>query len=195
MSETVSRPDGPSEGPIRVEFHPPERGGRGGPIILPCGCCCCCCCCLHSLGSLVGGLVGTAQPIKTGPRPVDPDFPFPYRRDEFELGGAVLPAGTLYWLLVLFGMGLCGVWVFLSHGLGRTDPSGTLLEILAYWVLGLPAIQLGASVVAALAVVCFYSDKAAAGARIGKITLWSLVGTLIGAAAIGGCCGVFGLLK
>ncbi len=201
MSETpsgpplvdVSRSRSPSRAsPIHVEAHPPERRRQGGPVILPCGCCCCCCCCLHSLGSLVGGIVGTVQPVKTGPRPVDPDFPFPFRRDEFELEGPVLPVGILYWLLVCFGLGVCAVWYVLAEGVNRPE---SLYAVLFIWILGLPAVQLGASLVAAIAVAFFYSDKAAAAARIGKITIWSVVGTLIGIAAMGGCCGMFSLFR
>jgi hypothetical protein len=192
MSHPASRPDC-CQGAIHIEAHPPERRWQGGPVILPCGCCCCCCCCLHSLGSLVGGIVGSVQPIKTGPRPVDPDFPFPFRRDEFELEGPVLPVGILYWLLVCFGLGLCAVyWFVFEKPSSRPD---NLFMGLLVGLFFLPAVQLGASIVAGLAVLLFYTDKATAGARVGKITLWSFVGTLIGVAAMGGCCGIFSVLK
>ncbi len=193
MSHSPNRPDCCPDA-IRVEAHPPERRGQGGPIILPCGCCSCCCCCLHSLGSLVGGIVGSVQPVKTGPRPVDPDFPFPFRRDEFELEGPVLPVAVLYWLLVCFGLGLCAAYYFVFGG-GRTARPDNLFTGLLIGLFCLPVVQLGASIVAGLAVLLFYTDKAAAGARVGKITLWSFVGTIIGVAAMGGCCGVFALVK
>ncbi len=192
MSPDANRPDR-SPDAIRVEAHPPERGRQGGPVVLPCGCCSCCCCCLHSLGSLVGGIVGSVQPVKTGPRPVDPDFPFPFRRDEFELEGPVLPVGVLYWLLVCFGMGVAAVWYFLADSPMTRSPE-QIYAVLFVWALALPIIQLGASIAAGLAVLLFYSDKAVAGARVGKITLWSFVGTIIGIAAMGGCCGIFSII-
>jgi hypothetical protein len=123
---------------------------------------------------------------------MDPDFPFPFRRDEFELEGPVLPAGVLYWLLVCFGLGLCGVYYVAVESTHRPDG---LIEGLLVGLFCLPAVQLGASLVAGLAVLLFYTDKAAAGTRIGKITLWSLVGTLIGVAAMGGCCGIFTIVS
>jgi hypothetical protein len=178
----------PAPEAIEVTAHPPERGRGGRPVVLPSGCCCCCCCCLHSLGSLVGGIVGSVQQIQAPPRPVDPDFPFPYRRDEFEVGGPVLPVGILYWLLVCFGLGATGVYYFLFEG--RQRPDSLFMGVLV-GLFFLPAVQLGASVVAGLAVLCFYSDKATAGIRLGKITLWSVVGTIIGVVAMGGCCGLF----
>ena len=57
-----------------------------------------------SLGLTIGGVVGCTQKLAAPPRPVDPDFPFPFRRDEFDVEGPVLPAGALYWLLVCFGL-------------------------------------------------------------------------------------------
>jgi hypothetical protein len=182
---------GPAPDAVEMTAHPPERRRHGGAVVLPCGCCCCCCCCLHSLGSLIGGIVGSVQSVKAPPRPVDPDFPFPFRRDEFDVEGPVLPAGILYWLLVCFGLGVTAVWFYLSEGTNRPENVFVGLLVALFF---LPAVQLGASLVAAVAVLLFYTDRAAAGIRIGKITLWSLVGTLIGIAIMGGCCGVFALV-
>src|SRR5690349_21292142 len=109
MTPPLKRPAEPAS-PIELIAHPPERGQRAGPVVLPCGCCCCCCCCLHTLGGLIGGLVGSVKPITPRPHPVDPDFPFPFRRDEFDIEGQVVSAGALYWLLVCFGIGLVSVW-------------------------------------------------------------------------------------
>jgi hypothetical protein len=171
--------------------HPPERRRQGSPVILPCGCCSCCCCCLHTLGSLIGGIVGSTQPIRARARPVDPDFPFPFRRDEFDVEAETLPAGALYWLLVCLGLGVGSLWYFLSEGARR--PEDLFYGFLVSLIFALPVVQLGASVVAALIVAVFYADRATSMIRVGKITLWSLVGTGIGIAIMGGFCGLLAL--
>jgi hypothetical protein len=171
---------------VTVTAHPPERARQGGSVVLPCGCCCCCCC-LHTIGGLVGGLVGSLRPVEKRPRRVeDPDFPFPYRRDEFEEEGT-FPAGILYWLLVSFLMGVVAVFYYVSEGATRPEElfTGLLVALMV-----LPGLQLGASALAAIGVGFFYADKRPAFERVGKITLWSFVGTLAGIGLMGGCCGV-----
>jgi hypothetical protein len=175
---------------VTVTAHPPERARRGGSVVLPCGCCCCCCCCLHTIGGLVGGVVGSVQNVEKAPRRVlDPDFPFPYRRDEFEEEGT-FPAGLLYWLLVLLLMAATAVYFFLQQG--ARDPNDLLLGLLVALMI-LPGLQLGASALSAAAVGFFYADKRPAFARVGKITLWSFVGTLAGLALMAGCFGILTL--
>jgi hypothetical protein len=122
---------------------------------------------------------------------VDPDFPFPFRRDEFEAEGQVVSAGALYWLLVCFGAGLVTIWPAVVE---RRHPDN-LFAGLFITVMVLPAVQLAASAVAIGIVFLFYADRATAAIRIGKITLWSFVGTIIGIAIMGGFCGFFGLLR
>lgn len=179
-----------SPGPtVAVTAHPPERARGGGSVVLPCGCCCCCCC-LHTIGGLVGGIVGSVQAVAKAPRRVqDPDFPFPYRLDEFEEEGT-FPAGILYWLLVSLLMAAVAVRYFLAEG--SRDPNDLLIGLLI-GLMVLPGLQLGASVLAFAAVGLFYADKRPAFARVGKITLWSFVGTLAGIALMAGCFGVFTL--
>jgi hypothetical protein len=175
--------------PARIELtaHPAERRRAAGPVVLPCGCCCCCCCCLHTLGGLIGGIAGTVKPIAP---PADPDYPFPFRGEELDEGGQLLSASALYWLLVALGTGLGAVWYFLHEGSRRADD-------LFVGVLGalffLPLIQLAASAIAIVVVLLFYPQRDTAARRIGKITLWSFVGTLIGIAIMGGFCGILGL--
>jgi hypothetical protein len=172
---------------IALTAHPPERRRGGSPVILPCGCCCCCCCCLHSIGGIVGGLVGTAAPVEQAPRPMDPSFPFPFRRDELDEDSPVLPVGMLYWMLVCFGLLAVALWEPVV-GRGGSFRSDDLVVGLVVGLLFLPAIQLGASLVAATAVLFFYPAKRVAAIRLGKITLWSFVGAFIGAAMMGmGC--------
>src|SRR5262245_14305707 len=113
-SSTPSHPCGDS--PLDITRHPPEHGPGGTPEVLPAGCCCCCCCCLHTLGGLIGAVTGSVSLIEPPPKRMDPDSPFPFRRDEFEDEGPVLPATALYWLLVLFLVGVTCVWTFISEG-------------------------------------------------------------------------------
>ena len=177
---------------LTVTAHPPERARRPGPVVLPCACCSCCCCCLHTIGGIVGAAIGSVQEMEARPRrPVDPDFPFPFRRDEFEDEGPLLPATLLYWLLVLFLIGVVTVWFSVANGFRGTDD---LIGGVVVALLVLPGLQLGASLLSLIAVALFYPQKAVPLARLGKITLWSFMGSIIGLLAIGGCCGVFGLL-
>jgi heme/copper-type cytochrome/quinol oxidase subunit 1 len=112
----------------------------------------------------------------------DPDSPFPFRRDEFETEGPLLPAAVLYWVLVavvaFVGAGLCAI----TNGSNFLD---SLLVGGLLMVLVLPAVQLGASVLAVLAVLLFYSEKTLALQRIGTITLWAFAGSMIGMALLG----------
>jgi hypothetical protein len=166
----------PSKLAVEVIAHPPERGSRGS-VILPCACCSCCCCCLHSVGSLAGGILGSLKKQERLTRPVDPDFPFPFRRDELEEEGPLLPVMALYWLLVLFQLGVGAIWGFLASG-GRR-PS----DLLAGLIIGLavlPAIQLGASLVSLFVVLLFYTDRANSLQRLASITAYSFFGTLVG---------------
>jgi hypothetical protein len=186
------RPSNATDAPaIRLTAHPPERHRRADPVILPCACCCCCCCCLHSVGSAIGGLVGSVKQLDLPPREItDPDFPFPYRRDEVEEEGPLIPVGVVYWLLVTFLLGVGTVWYFLSSRSGRVED---LLTGLIIGLCLLPIPQLGASILASLSVVVFYADRRAAFARLGYITLYSFVGTVIGLVLLGAFCGLLSL--
>lgn len=171
---------------LRWTTHPPERKPHPRSVTLPCACCCCCCCCLHSLGSLIGGVIGSVKALNLPPKEIDdPNFPFPFRRDEVQEEGAVLPAVALYWLLLSLLLGVGAVWYYLAQGRGRPD------ELLTGLVIGLallPLPQLGASILAGLIVFFFYADHRAALARIAKITLYSFVGTVIGVGLLGLSC-------
>jgi hypothetical protein len=178
--------------PVQVTAHPPERARRGAPVILPCGCCCCCCCCLHTVGGLAGGVVGSVLRVRPRHRPVDPDFPFPFRRDELDEEGPTFSPALLYWLLVSFLMAVTAVWYYLAEatrGPLAGDPQNLLLGLLIA-VMILPGLQAGASVLATLGIALFYGEKVTPLMRVGKITLWSFVGTLVGLLLMGGCCGV-----
>jgi hypothetical protein len=182
---------------VTVTAHPPERGRGGAPVILPCACCCCCCCCLHTLGGLVGAVAGTLQKVKPRPRRIDPDAPFPFRRDVFEdEDGPLVPAALLYWLLVGMLVALLAVgWYarnFLRTGFGNPNDLAIGLFVA---LMVLPSLQLAASGLSAAIIAVFYPERRVSLARIGKITLWSFVGMMAGAVALAGCCGVFSFMR
>jgi hypothetical protein len=198
MSSKKSNPSAGAAGPVRVTAHPPERARRGAPVTLPCGCCCCCCCCLHTIGGLIGGVVGSVAQIRPSPRPVDPDFPFPFRRDELDEDAPTVAPSLLYWLLVSFLIAVTAVWYYLPSSGSRGPFSGNPQELLIglfIAVLILPGLQLGASVLMILAIALFYGEKVTPLMRVGKITLWSFVGTLVGLLMMGGCVGVLSLSR
>lgn len=194
---------------IRLTAHPPERHRRGEPVILASGCCCCCCCCLHSLGGLIGAIIGSVtqlgpprEPadldflppspvhpadtrITTKPadpdhritaQPADQDLPSPLSRGDHEEPGPPVSGGVLYWLLLSFLLFLGFIW-FLAV---RSFQSEDFLFCLLIGLIFLPGFQLGASILSATAAVLFYANPAEALARIGYITQYSVIGTLIG---------------
>jgi hypothetical protein len=176
------------DAPLTITRHPPEHGPLAAPEALPAGCCCCCCCCLHTIGGIVGAISGSvlnipAQPVQMN----DPDSPFPFRRDVFEDEGPVLPVTALYWLLVLFLCGVTSVWYYLSQG--AANPENLMVGGLIALMI-LPALQLGASLLSLLAVAAFYPARTTPLKRVGKITLWSFAGTMVGVLLMAGCCGI-----
>jgi hypothetical protein len=178
-----------SGGEIVVTAHPPERGRTGSPVTLACGCCCCCCCCLHMVGGVIGGLAGSVLPVAARPKIMyDPDAPFPFRRDEFYDEEEIMFSPTLlYWLFVAGLTSLVSLIWFMTYG-GFSQPEyllwGFLIAVFAF----LPFLQLGASLLTCLVVAVFYTDKRTAFVRVGKITLWSFVGALIGTGVMFGAC-------
>jgi hypothetical protein len=178
---------------IQLTVHPPERGQRPGPVTAACGCCCCCCCCLHTIGGLVGGISGSLMKVRPRPRPVDPSFPFPFRRDEFDEAEGAFPIAVIYWLLVLFLVAVVAVYFFFTESGPTLDPNNLWIGgLIALFCL--PAIQLVASLLAVLVAAIFYTDKASALIRVGKITLWCFVGTTVGVLIMFALCGGMGML-
>jgi hypothetical protein len=188
-----ARDPGPEEGTmptpsrlpaVAVIVHPPERRRRRSPVIAAQACCCCCCCCLHTLGGLVGALVGSLVRVRMSwkPREYDEDADIPFRRDEMP-PTFTLPAALVYWGLV--SLGTLGTFLALafSSGTGKVSQSD-LFGAGVVTILILPVVQLGAFIVALIAVaLCPRSlipDKSAAVVRVGHIGLWSFVGTLVG---------------
>jgi hypothetical protein len=122
-------------------------------------------------------LVGSFLPVE--PSYVENESPFPYRRDEPEPDRVLLPS-LLYWLVFLLLTGL--LWLALAAQKMTTTNNILWAGILT--LLFLPGVQLAASVLTVFVVaVCpeeFVPDKWAAIRRIGKITLWSVVGAIVG---------------
>lgn len=203
MARTKKRPEPTTPPSVRLTAHPPERHRRGSSVILASGGCCCCCCCLHSLGSLLGGIIGSVKhlgpppepprldfptPLRANPtetritttpfdtritaKPADPELPPSFRRDNLEQEGPTMSVTALYWLLVI-------VLLFLSPFLIGSSPN-TMTDWLLLVLFFLPGFQLGASLLSAIAAGLFYGDSKAALARVGVITLFSVLGTGIG---------------
>ena len=118
--------------------------------------------------------------------------PFPFRRDEFEDGGPLIPTALLYWLLVGFLIAVTTVYPYVQNGLTRPDEMAMGFFIA---VMILPALQLGASFLTCLAVLLFFPSRSLPLHRVGRITLWSFTGTAVGLLLMGGCCGVFSLFN
>lgn len=158
------RENGEEHEGIVLQALPPERKRRS-VVIAPCGCSCCCCCCLHSVGSLAGAAAGSVS-----------------------AGGN--PAATLYWRVLAILLGVVTLGTFLLFPPTRAG-GGLLVKILLI-LLGLPGIQLAASFLAALVVFVsreeYYGDRKSMLLGLGRITAWSVAGTLLG---IGVMWGVF----
>jgi len=150
---------------IEFEAHPPERRRRSRDVVCCCGCCCCCC--LQTLGSLVGASIVAARAAKTPkaiPSTADGTVPVVLASVNTHLGASV------YW------KALGGLVVITALFCGG-DSSATLLWLL----LGMPFIQLGASLLAAIFLACSSNPDKSAGLRqIWVITLWTILGGAIG---------------
>jgi hypothetical protein len=172
--------------PVQVIVYPPERGRRHSSVIAAQACCCCCCCCcLHTVGGLVGGLVGSLLRVhatRQQPQDYDEDADIPFRRDELPPSFTV-PAALVYWGLVSLGTLATFLAIAFSAGTGRVTQSD-LLGAGVVTILILPVVQLGAFLVALVAVALFprslLPDRSAAVQRVAHIGLWSFVGTCVG---------------
>lgn len=133
---------------------------------LACGCSCCCCCCLHTVGGLVGAAVATAH--EAGPTAAT-------------TVRARTRGASRYW--ISFG-GTLGAWAVIAalYGLLEKQLGGAVGLALGGLLLGLPLLQLVASVVAALG--CLRErdpgERALALRRVFRIT-----GGAMGGAAVG----------
>jgi hypothetical protein len=165
---------------IVVRAHAPERLVRtlAGGHIAGAGCCCCCCC-LHSVGSLTGAAIGSFYP-RESPSPGDrrPSAKFQYD----ELDGpprevaSRSPTNSIYWLVTL-GMSVLA-FMFSMAGRGEADIRSAGVDLAVY----IPAIQLGASLFCMLMFggILELRRDSRVWKRLGFITLWSIVGCLLG---------------
>jgi hypothetical protein len=168
--------------PIRLTAHPPERRRRSSVIAAQACCCCCCCCCLHTIGGLVGALVGSVIRLDPTPRYADPDAEFPFRRDE-ELPTFVVPASLVYWVVFSLASGLA--WTgYVLYQMSGAPNSQEMIEGAVILIMLLPVVQLLASILALIVVALLprsvSPDRPVALRRVGFITLWSFVGTMVG---------------
>ncbi len=162
--------------PVELEVHPPERRAR--TIVVGsgcCTCCCCCSCCVHSLGGVLGAAIGSG--VSSGPPLLEPNAP-----EELARAASRSRALVAYWLtfalLTLLGVAAAGAGESATVGL-------TVLAVC------LPAVQLLASLLAIpVMLVMIPPDPGAAFAALGRLTLFTVVGTTIGVAATGALLGV-----
>jgi len=157
--------------------HPPERGRRSTSL-LAAGCCCCCCCCFHSLGGLAGALYGQ----RGAHRPPTPGLsPEDATREAAERKAADKYAIKLYWLALLIVAILTTLVTLTENPRDSLEGLGIAGLIIA---ICLPIGQLGASVLALIYINVFPPPrKPDCLRRLGRITLFSFVWGLIGAAA------------
>lgn len=169
----------------QLDRHEAEHGARPGAGVAPAGCCCCCCC-LHTLGGIIGAINGSTQRLDSRPFHFtdEKEEPFGTRRDAFDDEPPVMPVPVLYWLLVLFLGAVTAVVTYLGSPTG--DPSMFGAGVFIAFMF-LPALQLGASFLTMLAILVFYPQRRFPLRRVGRITLWSYVGTIIGLLIMTGC--------
>lgn len=159
---------------IEIVAHPPERR-RGCTTLLSAGSCCCCCCCLHSLGGVVGAIVGGSRGLP------------PTAAEHLEARSAERYAVKVYWRSMV-----AVVVLALIASLLENPGSESVLIALLVVALGLPAGQLAASVIALITLNALpHARKADSLRRLGRITLYSLVGGLIGTALMAAMIPVF----
>jgi hypothetical protein len=161
---------------IQLVAHPPERGRRSTSLAAA-GSCCCCCCCLHSLGGVVGAIVGGAKGLRTT---VPAGIPTPeVEKIKDQVRSASLHTVKVYWLsLLILGILTCIVGVLEA---GSTNPGAGVGGSLIAIALCLPAGQLVASVMTLIYLNVFpHPRKADSLRRLGKITLFAFIGGLIG---------------
>jgi streptolysin S family bacteriocin protoxin len=155
---------------ILIEKHLPERR-QPKVVTAHCGCCCCCCCCLHSVGGLVGAALGSVPvpSLDDGYYIEDENNPGQYKLIRVPGKKTSNSAVGLYW--GLFGI-LCAIAALVPFGNG--GGGGLLLAVMV-----LPGIQLTASFAALLA-IAFRGGTRPEYLQIGKITLGTILGTVIG---------------
>jgi hypothetical protein len=147
-----------STSPIHFEKHQPERRRGLGSNLFCCGGCCCCCCCLHAVGGLLGAAGASGSKKSAG-------------------GASGIQA---YWTC-LTGLTVLGGLAFACIVGASGGGGGGILSLLIA-LMFLPFVQLAASIVAVLWVQFRSGDfpEKANLQAIGRITVWSILGAVIG---------------
>jgi hypothetical protein len=173
----------PTPRSVELRRHPGERRPRREVILAQVGggcCCCCCCCCLQSVGGLIGGILGTNSRLDKVSEPAEA----PVETAPSYAGESVM-CRVYWWLLLAVFVGA----VFVAYNTwghsfgylpGSMVPAGILAGLAVVGVL-LPVVQLVVSGLALFFLPLIAADQRnAALRRLGRITLWSVFGTLIG---------------
>ena len=146
----MPRNDPKSPEPDAFRFEAHPAERRRGKYVQVC-CCGCCCCCCCCLHSL-GGLVGAAAVVATTSKP------------------GHRSVALMYWIV----LAVLTIGTFAYYG----ERQGESLVIIA---LFMPLIQLAAGVVTAIGVAISFGQDVRFGlGQVGKITLWTILGALIG---------------
>jgi hypothetical protein len=150
---------------VEVESHPPERRKRS-TVLFAHGCCCCCC--LHVVGGIGGAIFGS---VRRHPPALETGAPD-------EVRTAHRTAVKAYWLALSLITLVAAVIAVLI------DPSDSTVSLFAVGFF-LPAVQLGASIATWIYILVRPpAKKSECLSRLGKITLWSFLGTLVGCVGV-----------
>jgi hypothetical protein len=166
----------------QVEKLQPERRRRGTTSLYAPGCCaCCCCCCLHSVGGIIGALVG--REIRREKAPVV----YTYRVDE---NNNVIPspvdpgvsADILFWRILLpLPVVFFGLLFWLKDG----------CTAIFLAIIYLPYLQMvSAGITFAVLGVSRRADKNYQIRQLAKVTAGAIVGTVSGLLIMLPCLGI-----
>src|SRR5579859_2882168 len=166
MAREVPSDDAVPGAVIHVTVHPSERQRLRPAVPAQAGgcCSCCCCCCLHSVGSLVGGILGS-RPVKLPA--------------ESEPVGGPTAVSVFWWTTLILVVGL-SVYFAVQTG----DATGLLIGLFLS-LMALPVMQLVAAGVAAIfAAASKRPDHVRQLRQAGKIALGVLIGSIAGGLAL-----------
>jgi hypothetical protein len=156
--------------PVKFTRHPPERR-RSGSIVLAMGggCACTCCCCLHTLGAVVGAIVGSALPLS----------PPKQERSENAPEKPSPKVAAIFWALSgLVSLGVLGYYAVSGGAVTGDNLLGAGIILL---LVGIPGAFLAAALVTAIVIPLAYQDVGLAFRRLGYIFGLALAGFALGA--------------
>lgn len=150
--------------------HPPERR-RSSTTLLSAGCCCCCCCCVHTLGGIVGAVLGGRRNYVPAPETLTTAKAIHTETEKKAANRLVI---RVYWLCVaIVAVINCLVCVVVYPN----DPIIGPALLVAFLPLG----QLLASVMALIYLnMANPPRESECVSRLGRITLLAFLGTLLG---------------